>query len=282
MTAAVVELDTLTDAIRPTTQDHHLRPRRGIRLALLLVRAVQVRRKRFELRRAGVDPLERGLQSTFDPGRSDRLLVGDEDRRQLAIADAGALQRAQHVWRCSTQTTESSRSNQFDDLRKLRQEPAVDVRELVQLVDRPPTAEGAEDGPHAPIGGHAEISLQPSRFFLGREIACGWLGDLAEQQPTVAELERAEGLHERFFERAADRHHLAHRLHLRRQGAVCARELLEGPARDLDNDVVDRRLEGSGRESGDVVGNFVEVIAERELRRNLRNRKSRRLRRQRR
>ena len=84
-------------------------------------------------------------------------------------------------------------------------------------------------------------------------------------RPLRAELERAERLHEGFLEGAADRHHLADRLHLRGQRAIGARELLERPARDLDDDVVDGRLERRRRQPGDVVGNLVEVIAEREL-----------------
>ena len=97
-----------------------------------------------------------------------------------------------------------------------------------------------------------------------------------------AELERPDALHERFLEGAADGHHLAHRLHLRRQRAIGLRELLEVPARDLDDDVVDRRLEGRRREARDVVRDLVEVVAERELRGDLRDREPGRLRRQRR
>ena len=47
---------------------------------------------------------------------------------------------------------------------------------------------------------------------------------------------------------AADGHDFADRLHLRRQARIGGRELLEGEARDLGDDVVDRRLErGPGR-----------------------------------
>ena len=59
-------------------------------------------------------------------------------------------------------------------------------------------------------------------------------------------------------------------------------KLLEVPPRDLDDDVVDGRLEGCGRDPRDVVRNLVEVIAERQLRGDLRNREAGGLRRQRR
>ncbi len=59
---------------------------------------------------------------------------------------------------------------------------------------------------------------------------------------------------------------------------VGARELLEGPARDLDDDVVERGLEGGRRLLRDVVRNLVEVVADREEGRDLGDRKAGRLR----
>ena len=58
------------------------------------------------------------------------------------------------------------------------------------------------------------------------------------------------------------RHRLAHRLHLRRQRAVGARELLEREAGRLHDDVVDRRLERGRRRARDVVRDLVERVAD--------------------
>ena len=58
----------------------------------------------------------------------------------------------------------------------------------------------------------------------------------------LAGLEAANSLPERLFERAADRHHFADRFHLRAEHGLRAGELLELPARDLDDDVIDRRF----------------------------------------
>ena len=81
-----------------------------------------------------------------------------------------------------------------------------------------------------------------------------------------------------FLERAADRHHLADRFHLRRQPIVGLPELFEREARDLDHDVVDRRLERGGCEpSGDVVGELVERVTHGELRGDPGDRKAGRL-----
>ena len=59
VTAAVVELDPLPDAVRPAAEDDDLLLRVRIRLAERLVRPVHVRRERLELRRARVDALVR-------------------------------------------------------------------------------------------------------------------------------------------------------------------------------------------------------------------------------
>ena len=98
----------------------------------------------------------------------------------------------------------------------------------------------------------------------------------------AVELARAPRLEEGLAERAADPHRLAHRLHLRPQRRVRARELLEGEARELDDDVVERRLEARGGRPGQVVRDLVQRVPDRELGGDLRDRITRRLRGQRR
>ena len=97
----------------------------------------------------------------------------------------------------------------------------------------------------------------------------------------VGTLERAPGLAERLLEGAADRHHLAHGLHRRGQLRVGLGELLEREPRHLHHDVVERRLERGERHAGDVVGDLVERVPDREQRRDLGDREPRRLRGQR-
>ena len=83
VTAAVVELDPLADAVRPAAEDHDLLPRRRVRLALVLVGAVQVRRERLELRGAGVDALVGGLDA-----RARAACCGPPPRRRRARSPA--------------------------------------------------------------------------------------------------------------------------------------------------------------------------------------------------
>ena len=91
------------------------------------------------------------------------------------------------------------------------------------------------------------------------------------------ELARAVGLEERLRERPPDAHRLAHRLHLRAERLVGAGELLEGEARELDDDVVERGLEARRRRLRQVVRDLVERVADGELGRDLGDRVARRL-----
>jgi len=98
--------------------------------------------------------------------------------------------------------------------------------------------------------------------------------DVPLVEPEEARLQAAEGLLQRFRERAADRHHLADGLHRGGQHRVGAREFFEGEARDLGDHVVDGRLEGGGHGAfGDVVLQLVERVADGEPRRDLGDRK---------
>jgi hypothetical protein len=92
------------------------------------------------------------------------------------------------------------------------------------------------------------------------------------------ELPRSERLQQGLAERPADAHGLTDRLHLRPELPVRARELLEGEARELDDDVVEGRLEAGRRRLRQVVRDLVQRVSDRELRSNLGDRVARRLR----
>ena len=130
----------------------------------------------------------------------------------------------------------------------------------------------------------AKTANSRSQFGVARR----WRERTGSRHPLLArgeravELERGEPLHQRLAEGAADRHHLAHRLHRGAERRLRAGELLERPARDLDHRVVERRLEGGEGLAGDVVGDLVERVADGEQRGDLGDREAGRLRGQRR
>ena len=79
-------------------------------------------------------------------------------------------------------------------------------------------------------------------------------------------IDSTNGLLDRLLERAPDTHHLAHRLHAAAEQPADTVELLQIPARDLDDDIVQARLEACARDLRDRVPDLVERNAEAELR----------------
>ena len=151
------------------------------------------------------------------------------------------------------------------------EEPGIDHRQAVDLLDRHPVTEGRGDVEEAERIGGLELLLQelPGIADILREVG---------HQAEALDLQRADRLLERLPEGPADRHRLAHRLHRRGQDVLGLGEFLEGPAGDLHDAVVDRRLEGGHRLAGDVVRDLVEGVADGELRGDLGDREARRLR----
>ncbi len=94
-------------------------------------------------------------------------------------------------------------------------------------------------------------------------------------QPGQPGLHAAQAFLQRLGEAAADRHRLAHRLHRGGEQGRGAGEFLEGEARDLDNHVVDGRLERRRRRRGDVVVQLVQRVADGQLGGDLGDRESR-------
>ena len=59
----------------------------------------------------------------------------------------------------------------------------------------------------------------------------------------LAGFKRAQRLHQRFFEGAANGHHFADRLHLRTEVFIRSGEFFKLPLRNLGHDIIDGRLE---------------------------------------
>ena len=152
---------------------------------------------------------------------------------------------------------------ELDDLAHVLEEPRIDPRERGDLRRGHPVPERVADGEHAVGIGHAQ---QATQLFLGD-------GAVERQRPAIL-LQRAHRLLQRLLERAPDGHDLTDRLHLGRQRAVGLGELLEGPAREFHDAVVDGRLERRRRLARDVVAHLVEAVAHRELGGDLGDRKA--------
>ena len=88
---------------------------------------------------------------------------------------------------------------------------------------------------------------------------------LVAAEAEAADFQASEGLLQALAEGAADGHDLADGLHLGGQDRVGLGELLEGPAGDLGDDVVDGGFEAGGGLAGDVVSELVQAIADGQL-----------------
>ena len=168
-----------------------------------------------------------------------------EQVREAPVGEALAL-RARAARRATSSASVRCSSAQLDvdDLLDLRQEPRDRSSCAVNLLERHADAERVGDVPQ-PLGARIR-ELVADRLRI----------DGLQVEAVDAGLEPAQRLLQRLLERAADRHHFADRLHLRGEPVVGLLEFLEGEARHLGDDVVDRRLERRRRVAPPVMSFF--------------------------
>src|SRR5690606_19676113 len=136
---------------------------------------------------AAVDPLVDGTNAVHVSRLAHHLLVDTEERRDPAVAEALALQRAQ---RRRLERVEPFRGDfllRLDEILDLREEPRIDLRKLLNLVERHAETEAVGDVADAVRARHAELALQhgPLLVRLDRRKYRG--------QPVDARLEAAQG-----------------------------------------------------------------------------------------
>ena len=269
--AAVIELDPLPDPVRTPAQHDHLLPARRRGFALFLVGRIHVRGLGGEFRGAGVDPFVNGADAECVTSGAHFRLLRLQQEGKAAVREAHSLETAELLARQSRQAALLELQLGVDDFLDLRQKPRIDLRVLENLFQRHPDAERIGDVPQSLRAGISELVADLLRV------------DCLQVEAVDAGFQPAERFLQRFLKRAADRHHLADRFHLRGQPIVGLLEFLECEPRYLDHDVIDRRLErGRGQPAGDVVGELVQRVTHRKLGGNLGDRKAGRLRRERR
>ncbi|MBG9885722.1 hypothetical protein ABE10_03795, partial [Bacillus toyonensis] len=215
-----------------------------------------------ELACAGVDRLVHRPKAQPVTAAAYLLFRGAAELRDLRVREAVLLCRSEHV-RAQLRGRAHVLGHLVDE-DDLVEEPRVDRGGVIGLRDRRALAERL---------------LQNDDTAVGRRLRD--LQELLDAAPLLAPVEAGAALLER-PERllqsggvvASDRHRLADRLHGGRQGGVGGRELLEGEARDLHHDVVERGLEARRRHPCDVVRDLVEAVPERQFRSELRDREA--------
>ncbi len=265
MHAAVVEFDSLSDPVRPSTENNDLLLLAPPGLVFIPVGRVVVGRVRLELRGAGVD----------QP-------VGRQDAHPLALLPHGVLRLAPGPRNLPVRKAQALGLAQIEvcqdapfvrNFLQVHQEPAVNLGRLEDLFDAPVVLEGHLHPVDAFAVGHQELALD--RLTIGFPRIFPVIA-----QSKAPRLERTERLLHALLEGPPDTHGLPHRFHLGGQDRIGGREFLKGKAGHLGHHVVDGRLEAGRRLPGDVVGQFVQGVAHRQLGRDLGDREAGRLGRQ--
>ena len=267
--ARVVELDALADAVGAGSQDDDGLALARAHLVLLVVGRVVVGRAGGELGGARVDRLEDGVDAERAAHLAHRVLRQASHGGDLAVGEAVTLRLGQDVTREGLGSSDAGRDLVEEE--HLVQEPRVDLRGLVELLEGRAAADRLLDLDEAPLGANRS----------GLDERVGLLGGGCRPVPVelhAALVDRAQRLLEGLRVGTTDRHGLADGLHRGGEGGVGGRELFEGETRDLHDHVVERRLKRGRGRSRDVVGDLVQRVAGGKARGDLRDREARRLR----
>ena len=243
--AAVVELNTLADAVRAAAEDHDLRL---VRADLVVVRRVVGGVVVGAV--LGAADMDRvpGLLDAQGKAACADLVLGDvQDLAQILVCEAVLLGLDELLVGDSI-----ARGDQgfffLNQLQHLLKEVLLDLRDLEELVH-------GHALPQCLI--HEEVALGGG---VGEQLQQLFLRELVEildvAQSVAALLQGADGLLEGFLVVLADGHDLAHRAHLCAELIVHALELFEGPAGKLDDDVVavrDVLVEGAVLSAGQLL-----------------------------
>ena len=141
---------------------------------------------------------------------------------------------------------------QFGKLRDLVEKPGVNMGQAVDFFDRPADIE------------RVDYIMQPILVRCG-EGSVQLLARHFARAERFDRFERTQRLEKRFLECPADRHHLADRFHLNAERGIGTGKFLESEFGNLGDDIINRRFECGGSLAGDVVGDFIESVADRQL-----------------
>ena len=111
----------------------------------------------------------------------------------------------------------------------------------------------------------AEHALRILHMQMGHDLVIGQLLKGLVGQGVHTQLDGGDRLHHGRLKAVANAHHLAGSHHLGTQRLVGVDELIKGPLRILDHDVVQRRLKAGAGLAGDIIGDLVQRIADGDL-----------------
>ncbi len=265
MAAAIIEFNSLPDAVGTGAENHHFLLCRGRGLVFFFVGGVEIRCVALELRGAGIDPLVDRLQAVFLAEVANFFLaafpVQTPGSGETSVGEAHALGFAQHLGGDRFHRMLFQLKLHVVNFFELVEEPGIDRCHLRDLLDRESLADCVLNIGQA-LGMRRDQALRQNLGFdlLGSD--------------SLAGVEGTDSLLQRFLEGAADGHHLADGFHLRSERFVGAGKFFKLPLWNLDDHVVERRLEAGWSLARDVVRNLVERIPDSKLGGNFRDRET--------
>mmetsp|Transcript_12334 Transcript_12334/g.25097 ORF Transcript_12334/g.25097 Transcript_12334/m.25097 type:complete len:618 (+) Transcript_12334:774-2627(+) len=260
---APVELNRASDAVCPRTEDDGAASLDVNVVFLAMVSHVQVVRLGRVFSGEGVNLLgERHDTEALTEGPNFHLSrVGELG--DLLVAETELLQPERRVFIEVAEFLLLGLLGRLDDVHEPREEPLVDVGELVDLVHGVAlVVHGVRDGVHAAVAGLDEFLVE-----VVLQVGSG-----ARFITIVGWVDHAKSLLEALLQGTADGHDLSDRLHRRSNLRADALELTKVPSRHLGDDVVEGRLEAGLGGLGDRVADLREGDTERELSGNKRER----------
>src|SRR5664280_844047 len=270
MAAAVVELNSLPDAIGPAAEDDDLLAIRRRSFVFFFVGRIEIRRETFELGGASVHPFVHRSNPAgmplfvYEVGCAATVLHFPK-MRQPFIGESHALEIAQFFVANVIDAMRLGVRVGVRDIFQLMEEPRIDLRKVKYLFDRPAMQQRVAN------------VLQALRMRGDQTFGDDALFDVLRGNALPC-LQRADALHQGFLEGSSDGHRFAYRLHLRTEGSISTRKFLELPLGNFYDHIVECRLEARWRLARDVVRDLVERVADSETRGDLRDWESRSLR----
>ena len=249
--ARVVKFDALTDAVGTRAQDDDGLALARAHLVLLVIGRIVVGRAGGKLGGAGVHRLVDRVDTEGSAHLAHRVLGQTAHRGDLAVREAVALRLGEHV--AGEGLGVADAGGDLVEEEHLVQEPGVDLGRLEELLEGGATADRLLDLDEASLGSNGGRLDERARLLRG-----GCLPVPVELHAAL--VDRAQRLLQGLRVGPANRHGLADRLHGGGQCRVGGRELLKREARDLDDHVVQGRLEGGRSGAGDVIGDLVERV----------------------
>ena len=250
MATAIIEFNSLPDTVRTTAQDDYLLVLGGRRLVFLFIRRVEIWRVALKLGSAGIHQLVNGLEAMFLAQVANVLgsalaAVYFPGCGETGIRQSHALGFAQEIGGNGFRRMLLDLLLHINDLFELVEEPGIDAGNAREFFYGVALAQGIAEIDQA-LGMRGDQALSKT----------AWL-DLLRSR-LLAGVERSDALHHCLFESASHGHGFADGFHLWTEALVSPGKFLELPFGDLDDDIVDGRLEASRSLAHNVVGNLVE------------------------